>query len=90
MAADSKSPYNAATHEGQSADDVAAHAALTAAMQSALTAIMPAIYAITSDPLVAGTPWNHNGNLIFSAGPGVIDFSIESNSQYIPLIFQDF
>lgn len=46
MAHDSNSPYNAATHEGQSADDIAAHVATKAAavaqsaadMQSALTA----------------------------------------------------
>lgn len=55
---------------------------------------LSAIYAITTDPLVAGSPWNSGGFLKFSAGVSSyspsMDFSDARNSMYIPLLFEDF
>lgn len=91
MAHDANSPYNAATHEGQSADDAIAHTAViaaavaqsAAAMQSAPT--WASVYSITTDPGIAGSIFNFNGVPTFSTGfvfrrPGGTDGYIRPNN----------
>lgn len=53
----------------------------TEAMQSALT--WAGIYAQTTDPGVAGKPWNNAGHLVFSAGASLGIGSMSIGSTFI-------
>jgi hypothetical protein len=49
------------------------------------------IYARTSDPGVAGQPWNDNGQLRFSVGiTPSLDFQFAQNSMYLALLIEEF
>ena len=54
-------------------------------LQAALEDFVSAVYARTTDPGTAGTPWNNGGVWTFSAGSASpsLNFSVSTNSQYI-------
>lgn len=62
-------------------------------LPSALADYFEAIYLRTTDPEVAGQPWNNGGTLVFSAGPAFspsMDFSIANNSMYMASFVEEF
>ena len=59
---------------------------LLSVMQAAPT--WAAIYAQTTDPGIAGQPWNNAGHFVFSTGfiNGSMNFSAAQYSQYLSLV----
>jgi hypothetical protein len=72
---DGFTPWNSLPYFGLTQED----------LQAALADFVTAVYARTTDPNVAGTPWNNAGVWTFSAGSASpsLDFSVSTNSQYI-------